>query len=372
MNKWRILHTESSTGWGGQEMRILREALGMRKRGHEIFFAVERGGHLVERAKREGFLVYEIDFSKYLAPIAVRKIIRIIKMHQIHLVNTHSSLDAWIAAVAARLKKRSIVRTRHLSTSIRAGVNSRLLYGKLADFVVTTSSAIVSTIVNQANISKERCRCIATGVDEAALQVDPLQVRAFRDRVAPEGQPLIGTACVVRSWKGIEDLLYAANILRQCKWVIIGGGYLERPKQLVKELQLEKIVHFTGHLENPYPAIASLDFFALLSTAHEGISQALLQAAYLGKPLIATRVGGSPEICIEGETGRLVSPSHPDEVVRVIQQLIDHPAHAQEMGENAHRLVANRFTMNNTLDEMESVYAEAIAKTNKKDIMHSQ
>lgn len=370
MKKWRILHTESSNGWGGQEMRILREALGMRQRGHEVVFAVVKGGQLVERAKNHGFLVYEIDFSRYVAPIALRRIIRIINTHQIHLINTHSSLDAWIGGIAARMTGRSIVRTRHLSTAIRAGLNSRLLYGKLADFVVTTSSSVVSTITSQANISKERCRCIATGIDPAVLQVDPRQVEGFRNNFAPEGQLLVGTACIVRSWKGIEDLLYAADQLRECRWVIIGGGYLERPKQLVKKLQLEGIVHFTGHLENPYPAIASLDFFTLLSTAHEGISQALLQAAYLHKPLIATRVGGSPEVCIDGETGRLVSPSNPSEVVQVIRQLIDHPIQCKQMGERAHDLVVNAFTITDTLNEMESVYAQAIAKTGKKGIMH--
>ncbi len=355
----RILHTESSNGWGGQEIRILREAIGMRERGHEVTFAVTPGGKLVGRAMNEGFSVYEVDFSRLRAPIALKQLLNIIKKHRINLVNTHSSLDAWIGGVAARLSRCKVMRTRHLSTPIRAGLNSKVLYGKLADFVVTTSSAIVPIITAQARIPQDRCCCIPTGVEPAGLQVNPKEVEDFRLKLnLKEDDLLIGTACVVRSWKGVVDLIYAADKLRQFKWVVIGGGYLEGPKQLVKELQLQEVVHFTDHLENPYPAIAALDIFALLSRAHEGISQALLQAAYLKKPLIATRVGGSPEVCIDGETGKLISPASPQQLIEIVLSLSSDPLKRQEMGERSRQLIESKFTMKHTLDAIESIYAQ--------------
>ena len=74
-----ILHTESSNGWGGQEMRILAEAKGMRSRGHKVVFAVVRGGKLVQKAKDAGFTVYEVSYSKQTALQTILKLVSILK-----------------------------------------------------------------------------------------------------------------------------------------------------------------------------------------------------------------------------------------------------------------------------------------------------
>jgi glycosyltransferase involved in cell wall biosynthesis len=356
----RILHTESSNGWGGQEMRILRESEGMRKRGHEVLFAVVKGGKLVAKAKEAGFTAYEIDFFRPKSALAILQLTRILKKHQIELVNTHSSLDAWLGGIAARCAGKKVVRTRHLSTPIRKGLNSKLLYNRLADYVVTTSSRIISPIVNQSKISPEKCRLVATGVEPEKLCPDPKEVANFRASLGvTEEDCLIGTACIVRSWKGIEDMIKAAHLLRdikQLKWVVIGDGYVERFKELVHEYALGDRFFFTGHLDDPSVALGALDIFTLLSTANEGISQASLQAAYLRKPLITTTVGGLPEICRHKETGLLVPPSCPKEVAAAVLALYDEPEDRILFGEKARQCVENKFTMRHTLDQMENVY----------------
>lgn len=355
----QILHTESSSGWGGQEIRILKESEGMRARGHEVIMAVTRGGGLIARAREKGFIVYELDFSKLLAPITLIKLLQIIKKHQIDIINTHSSLDAWIAGIAGRIAFRSVVRTRHLSTPTRAGLNSRLLYGKLADFVVTTSSAIIPEIQSQSNIAPEFCRCIATGVNPDELSINPEAVLDFRKKQGiKESDLLVGTACFVRSWKGIQDFMHAAHLLKEhshIKWIIVGGGYVDRYRGLAEELKLNNLI-FTGHLEPPYAAIAAMDIFVLLSTANEGISQSSLQAAFLQKPLITTPIGGLPEVCINGETGLLVSIRCPAQVAEAVLTLEKHPHLRKRFGQNGRHLVESKFTFEHTLNQMEDVY----------------
>lgn len=355
-----ILHTESSNGFGGQEIRILRESEGMRKRGHKIIMAVAKGGKLVAKARSKGFIVYELNFKKYAALITLWKLLAIIKKHEIDIVNTHSSMDAWMGGLAGKIAGKKVIRTRHLSTAIRKGLNSRLLYDKLSDLVVTTSSSIIPMIVSQAKISPERCRCIATGVNPDELIVDPDQVRKFRQQLGLNEQDcLVGTACFVRSWKGITDLMKTANLLRDVKnlkWVIVGGGYVEDYKGLADQLNLKGILHFTGHLDMPFNAIAAMDIFTLLSTAHEGISQASLQAAFLQKPLVTTNIGGLPEVCIDGETGFLVPPSTPEEVAKAVLKLFHQPELRHQFGINARKLIENKFTMQHTLDQMAAIY----------------
>lgn len=358
----RILHLEASTGWGGQEIRILKEAEGMRKRGHDVVFAIAKGGVLATRGRNAGFIVYELNFHKLHWPITIFSLLRILWKHKIDLLNTHSSLDSWIGGIAARMTAKKIVRTRHLSTPIKAGVNSRLLYGYLADFVVTTCQAIVAPISIQSKKPLEKCRSIATGVDPSVIHATDVEALSFRQKlhIAP-ADFLVGTACVMRSWKGIDDLLKAADQLRHIenlKWVIIGGGHAERHHRFAKELKLENIVYFTGHLDNPFAALKALDAFALLSTANEGVSQAILQAAFLEKPLIATPTGGLGEVCIDQQTGFTVEPFSPHQVAQAVKQLYASPALCKQLGMRGRTLVLERFTLDQTLDQMEKVYEE--------------
>jgi glycosyltransferase involved in cell wall biosynthesis len=170
---------------------------------------------------------------------------------------------------------------------------------------------------------------------------------------------LVGTACFIRSWKGIEDFLKAADLLRSIpdiRWVIIGGGHAEKYIQKAQELQLEGLVHFSGHLENPFPALGALDLFTLLSTAHEGVSQAILQAAYLRKPLIATNIGGLDEVCLDRVTGLQVKPFSPHEVAKAVLELKQNESLRQKLGEGAQSLVKEKFTIDLTINQMEQVY----------------
>ncbi len=355
-----ILHTESSSGWGGQEIRILREAEGMRQRGHTFIFAVQSGGKLIAKARAAGFIVYEIPFNKRAALKTLLILLRVIKKHSVDLINTHSSMDAWLGGIAARLAGKKVIRTRHLSTPSRPGLNSRLLYNTLADFVVTTSSSIIPSIQSQSGLSPSLIRCIPTGVDPQAFLINPEEVEVFRLSLGvKQGEILVGTACFVRSWKGILDLLQAALLLKEdkrIKWVVVGGGYVEEYRPKIAELGLSGIITFVGHLENPFAAIRAMDVFTLLSTAHEGISQASLQAAFLERPLITTTVGGLPEVCLDGKTGIVVPPFSPERIAQAVLRMAEAPLLRHCWGKNAKDLVLKKFTFENTLSSMQDVY----------------
>jgi len=263
-----ILHTESSNGWGGQEIRILKEAEGMRRRGHTVFFAVATGGKLVARAREKGFTVLEVNFNKLYWPKTLVQLINLIRKEKIELINTHSSQDSWIGAIAGRLMGCKIIRTRHLSTPNKGGLNSFLLYSVLADHVVTTSE------VAKERIGSLRATSIPTGVEVAEITVG--DVAAFREQYGIlETDILAGSLCFVRSWKGICDLMEAARLTPEIKWMVIGGGYFADYKARAEKLGIKNLI-FTGHLDNPYTAAASLDIFLLLSTAQGGLSAVLL------------------------------------------------------------------------------------------------
>ena len=357
----RILHTEASPGWGGQELRILREAEGMRERGHQVFFAIQQGGGLVEPARASGFLVYEISFKKAKVIQIFYQIMRIIRKYRIEIINTHSSLDAWIGGIAGKIGRHLVIRTRHLSTPIRKGFNSHILYNWLADFVVTTCEDTVGIIRTQAKLPANRCLSIPTGVDPTQIQSIPEEVARFRELLGLNPEDcLAGTLCVLRGWKGVSDLLQAAKLLEDVpnlKWVIVGSGVSEHHFQKEwRALGLEKRVIFTGHLSPPFAALAAMDIFLLLSRAHEGVSQASLQAAWLAKPLITTTVGGLKEICIDAVTGFQVPKHNPQAVADAVLRLVNDKERRLQMGQKAKSLVLQKFTLTHMLDKMEALY----------------
>lgn len=361
----RILHLEASSGWGGQEIRILRESEGMRSRGHEVIFVVQKGGGLIARAREAGFTVYEMSLTKKTLLPSLVRLAWIALKHHIDCINTHSSWDAWVGGILGRLLGKRILRTRHLSTPIRPGLNSKVLYGWLADEVVTTCEAVVSKICEQAKIPFSRCRSVPTGIDATQVVADAEEVQAFRRRYGLAANDIVtGTACMLRSWKGIEDLLGAALQLKDhphLRWLIVGGGGGQGAGEAyfrarAKEMGLERTVIFTGHLNNPYVAMMAMDIFALLSTASEGVSQASLQAAWLQKPLITTTIGGLPEVCLHGKTGFHVPPRSPEKVAEKVLLLAEDRALRQSFGASAKALVEEKFTFKHMLDEMEAVY----------------
>ncbi len=353
----KILHTEASPGWGGQELRILREAEGMRKRGHEVIMAIQKGGGLVTPAREAGFTVHEYTFSKKKILPTFFGLLRLVLKEKIDIINTHSSLDAWLGGIVGKVLRRKVIRTRHLSTAIRPGLNSRLLYHTFADHVVTTCAEVVDVIQRQAN--QKQCLSIPTGVQP--FSVDPKEVAAFRASlgILPTDQ-LAGTLCILRGWKGVSDLLAAAKQLEHLpnlKWLIVGSGPSEDHfKGEWKKLGLEEKVIFTGHLSPPHVALAAMDIFVLLSHANEGVSQASLQAAWLGKPLVATETGGLKEVCLHEKTGLQVPKRKPDAVAKAVSRLLDEPEQRETMGKNAHELVEQKFLLKHTLDQMEAIY----------------
>src|SRR5690606_24228602 len=99
----KIVHLEASPGWGGQEIRILREAIALRSKGHDIFFIIEKDGELAKKAKEHQFKVYERLFKKRFWIFTLFSLLYLFKKEKVDLINTHSSLDAWIGGIAGKM-----------------------------------------------------------------------------------------------------------------------------------------------------------------------------------------------------------------------------------------------------------------------------
>lgn len=356
-----ILHTESSTGWGGQENRTLNELIALCERGHEPLLACPPQARLGARAREAGFAVHDIQMRGALDLPAVFALRRLMCERQIAVVNTHSGRDAQLAGLAARSLGRHrprIVRTRHLALPI----SSPFTYTRLADHVVTVSRFVGDYLV-LAGVPAGRITAVPTGIDLSRYQSEgPGTLRA--ELGLPDAALLVGTVAILRRKKGHAELLEAvpAVLARfpQAHFVFAGDGpQHENLSRRIAELGLERNVHLLGLRRDVVNVLASLDLF-VLPTHQEALGTAFIEAAAMGLPVVATCVDGVPEVVQEDITGLLVPVGDAAALARAINTLLADPARRQAMGEAARATVATRFSRDAMIDGMLAVYAKVL------------
>jgi glycosyltransferase involved in cell wall biosynthesis len=176
--------------------------------------------------------------------------------------------------------------------------------------------------------------------------------------------PLVGTVANFRAEKAHGDLLRAAALVRRSvpdvRFVLVGQGPLEgQVRSEAERLGLGDTVIFAGFREDVPRVAAALDVFAL-SSRHEGLSIALMEAMALGRPPVVTSVGGLPELVTHDRNGLLVPPGDPGALAAGIVSVLEDPVLADRLGQAARRRAAD-FDIRTAIGRMEAVYGELLA-----------
>src|SRR3954465_12355052 len=299
-----IAHTESSLGWGGQELRILAEAQGLARRGHELMLLCPPEARIFAEASAFGLRPVGLPITKKRLT-GLRALRRWLAENRCDVLSTHSSTDSWLAALATEGKRVPIVRTRHISAPVPRNVLTRWLYHRAAR-IVTTGEALKRELIERTGVPGERIESVPTGQD--AQRYRPGDGQAARSTLGlPAQATLIGIVATLRSWKGHRYLLEA--LPKRATLLVVGDGpQREALTAQAATLGIAERVRFTGNQRDVVPWLQALDIFALPSYANEGVPQALVQAMLAGLPCVTTHVGSIDELAIEGETALVVPP----------------------------------------------------------------
>lgn len=361
--KLTILHTESSTGWAGQEMRIILEAREMKKQGHRIILAIQPESGIIPAIDHGGFEKETLKMGKKYFIVSIIHLLRIISKYNADIVNTHSSWDSWIASIAARVSRRKpiILRTRHLSTPVSKGLLSRIVYQYLPRIVITTGDSIRDALININHFSGDKIVSIPTGVDLDVFYPRPVN-SILREKLGiSQGEKAIGVIAALRSWKGHDYLFEAIKLLidagRDIRLVVAGDG--PRYGHLVKKASSSGIkgrVLFLGYRDDIPDILSVLDAVVLPSYANEGVPQSILQAMAMEKPVVACNAGAISEIVHDGRTGILVEPRDPLAISSGIASVLDDNELAKTITANARRLVESKYSLKHMVDKIEKLY----------------
>ena len=362
-----IAHTEASTGWGGQEIRVLTEAAGFIERGHRVVVYAADGARILAEAPRFGVPAVALPIGQK-RPRGARAMLRTLAREPLDVVNTHSSTDSWLAAIAcrwldARRRPRPVlVRTRHVSIPVPNDPMTHWLYRRATQRIVTTGDALREQLIRDNGVDPARIDSVPTGIEAARFAPHDRAAARFALGL-PRDVPLIGVVATLRSWKGHRFLLDALARMthRDARLAIVGDG----PQRAALEEQTDMLalrdrVVFAGQQDDVAPWLAALDVFVLPSYANEGVPQALLQAMFAGVPCVTTAAGAIPEIARDGDTARIVAAENPDALMAGIDALLaDKPA-AARLASRAREFVVPRYGLETMLDRMDQVFRRAI------------
>ena len=363
-----IVHTESSQGWGGQEIRTLSEGAGMIARGHRVTLLCPPGARIFAEAA-------VVNVPAIALPVGRKNVAGFsamrawLKNHHADVINTHSSTDSWLAALACASMRAAppIVRTRHISAAVPDNMATRWLYRRACSHIVTTGEKLREQLMRDNGIDAAMLTSVPTGIDVAIFAPgDRAGARLALD--LPPNATIIGIVATLRSWKGHRFLIEAfarlrdAGIAADLQLVIVGDGPQRTAlEMLVRDMKLQDCVRMTGNQSQVAPWLHALDVFCLPSYANEGVPQALMQAMACALPVISTPVGSIGEIVDDEVSGLLIPPQNADALAAALQRLTGDAMLRKRLGSAARQVAVARFGREIMLDRMENVFRNAIA-----------
>lgn len=338
-----ILFLNSAKTWGGNERWMLQASRKLSE-DHTVLLAF-RNEAIGDRFSLPKF---KLPFLSEADVYTLSLLIKLIHRHQVDVLIPTKRKDYVLAGLAARMTGRVNVLRLGIARKPKSGFFHRFVYSILADGIIVNANSIRSELLEIPYMNPDRIRVIYNGifyreVENLAAQPGPdFPDFAFRVVSVGELSPRKGHDLAI---KGFSDF---------CKlhtWpdakpglILIGGGPDEkRLKSLAGELGIQNQVIFTGFVKNPYPIVSGSDVF-LMTSASEGISNALLEAMVLGVPTITTSgAGGAEEFMTHGETGWLIGKDIAQETTRFLDEAFTNPEKRRRISDEARKVVLSRF-----------------------------
>lgn len=372
-------------GIGGTEKQVANLTQRMDRRAFDLSFAcMSRWGEMIREIEdRQGIEVSEYPMESLYELNAFRqqwRFAKALRRNHTQILHSYNFYANMFSLPAAKLAGVPCIVASIRDMGIYLSpmkLQAQKLVCRLADRIVVNADAIRDWLVEQ-GYPAHKIVVIRNGVDTSRF-VARGDGSAFRQELAiPTGAPLVVLLARLSPSKGIESFFEAAAKVREqqpdARFVVVGECYTRdaageivvdsayRQKLLDKatSLGLADRVHFTGQRKD-VPQLLAAAAVSVLPSVSEGISNTLLESMAAGVPVVATRVGGTPEVIDDGEHGLLVPSNDAPALAAAISRVLDDPALAARLGANGRRRVAEEFSFEAVVRKTEALYRELLA-----------
>ena len=377
MSRARILNVVPTLMCGGTENQFM--ALGRlldRSRFDVGFACLRRWGPFVEQLHQLGIPLEEYRVATFRSVHALTqqaRLARQITRERIDIVHGYNFYGNVFAIPPARLVAPVVIASIRDRSPYLTPMQKRVQrYAcQFADCILVNADAVKNWLTVEEGYDPSRIVVIRNGVDMARFGEAPAGERIRRELHIPPTARLVTVVSRLARLKGIEHFLEAAAALKarysDVRFLIVGEtsppdpAYLRQLEGLSRALGVGDVVTFTG-LRSDVPAILAAADVAVMPSLNEALSNVLLESMAAGAPVVATRVGGTPEALIDGETGLLVPPGDAAAIAGAVSRLLDNPDLARRLGCAARRLIAERFSVERMVRATEDLYASLLAR----------
>ena len=371
-NKFNILHIDGFKGFGGAQNDIVILLRFMKKYYSEdfnIYVIHNNNERLKAELDKSDISNFSVRMTNFLDIFAVFKIRRFLKRRGIDLVNFHSSLDHYLGGIAAvSIFKKKIVKvlTRHVAYKVDF-LKGFLIYRFLTDGFIVISDFIKKSLVKDIKINPQKIKTIySPRIYNEISFYEVEKDNARKELGIKPDEKMISLIGRLSGEKGHEILIKAAELIirkrNDLKFVIIGEGELyDRIINLIKEKKLNDYFVLSGFKENIKKFIAASDLI-IVPSGLEGMGSIIIESCTLKKAVIASEVGGIPEIIVNNETGLLFKAGDFAELADKIIFLIDKPELIEKLGLNCYNEVVKKFDAKIISSETASFYLDLLNK----------
>jgi glycosyltransferase involved in cell wall biosynthesis len=359
----KIVHVDTGLSLRGGQRQLLNLARQLRQRGHGQIIVCREESELETRARAEGFTCFALplhDPAYAYGILQLRRHLQVVPCDILHAHDGRGQTVAWLSSIGMRVRR---VASRRVIFLPRRRWTHRLKYADTCDAIVTVSDFIRQLLI-RSQVPESMIALIPDGI-EFPLELPSTETRSkVRARWGfSEDEFLIGHLGAFTPEKGQAVALEAFRLLTerfpQARLLLAGEGPTLREPQMMRMLEgLGDRVRLCGAIENLAEFFPALDLFVMPSKS-EGLGSSALMAMSYGLPVVASRVGGLPEIVEEARTGWLVEPASPSALADAILAAASDRARLEQWGLNG-RERARQFSVDIMVDRTEALYCRLV------------
>lgn len=378
MDKKRILFIIASSDMGGAENFVYTLLKSLDSEKFEKYIVCPAGGYYNEKYNSFAKKALFIDRSRsFMNPTVIAKVSNFIKDNEINIIHTMLYTSDFCGIVAGKLSGRKvrtvntingynflILKTHGLRLKRRiASLVYRFIY-RFSDLLIAVAEAVRKDLIERRGIKVPPGKIstiLAAGTSESYDNFSEEDIASLRSGMKPTKMiaAAIGTLNDVKDYDNLlEGFSIAAGQNADIGLLIAGDGpERRRLEKRAIELGIRGKVHFLGALEERKKnALLSLSDVIILSSRSEGCPTVLFEAMYFGKPVIATRVGGVPEVVDDGKAGMLVPAGSPPALAEALIELSGDIDKRSRLGRRAREIFELKFTNRHVIAAYENIY----------------
>lgn len=366
----KILHTIPGRNWGGMEHRTIEQVKWLVAHGHDVWLATPGDGQSFAKAQGLGLPVLPANFDPPWAPANILALRRLVKHLSIDVIDAHYTRDAKCALACLDLC--ALVRSRHVNQYLKPG-RVRAAQWHAADHIITVAECTRQDMIRDGLIPADRSVSIGGWADERFFDLaDPVATRATLRGQIGLADTEFTALCVamLRPDKGQNFLIDACRLLKQQGkdlTLVFAGEPTSESTDYAAQIQaqcrdLAVKSHFLGYRDDISALMQAADLVVIPSLT-EAQPRVAVQAFATGRPVVASRVGGVPEIVIQDQTGWLVPSADPNALAAAIATIMDQPDLAQKLAAGARAMAETRMRFDHRMAETLAVYQTAIRRS---------